>query len=513
MENKKFKDKSKRFYDKTGVAKHREWRGLKDTFYDYISWLKNMGVMGRFFSKSPIRITKSLLYYRWMGAYLGGLQLIDKVTAGQRGPALRVSNTYMNAILKTITETLLNMISSDQRFGENEKSDKIVILEETMPPEIMGGFKNLKPVPLEAFQCLIGCFMDQNSITHYLDIMESYGMPSDSCRLSASPVGVSINDEFPKTGCCIVMNNMPCDSSTMNSQLVSRRLEIPEMVATMPMRWDEPDTIQYAIQQLSNVIDFVEQVSGEKYDWNELYKILENYNKETQAELDKWELMSTPYSAIGGSIQNLYRAVYWSFSGGRYDFIREADQKVLKIMEEAYRNNINCFPKTRYRLISWGAPASYYVTFTEWMYNCWGVLQTINMDSFVGHDLISTESKESALEGIAGLTERSMMRRHLTGGYEHFLEVFDVAEQFNADIILIYEDITCKGALSMTGRLKEIAKDKNQKLVFVNHDLFDHRTVPRNEMRKQFNEFMYTVMEAEPLDESLLDFDDSESWN
>ena len=28
-----------RYYDKTGVAKYREWRGVKDTFYDYSQWL------------------------------------------------------------------------------------------------------------------------------------------------------------------------------------------------------------------------------------------------------------------------------------------------------------------------------------------------------------------------------------------------------------------------------------------------------------------------------------------
>ena len=34
-----------RYYDKTGVAKYREWRGVKDTFYDYSQWLKNLGSM------------------------------------------------------------------------------------------------------------------------------------------------------------------------------------------------------------------------------------------------------------------------------------------------------------------------------------------------------------------------------------------------------------------------------------------------------------------------------------
>ena len=29
-------NEAKRFYKGSGIAKHREWRGLKDTFYDYV---------------------------------------------------------------------------------------------------------------------------------------------------------------------------------------------------------------------------------------------------------------------------------------------------------------------------------------------------------------------------------------------------------------------------------------------------------------------------------------------
>ena len=30
-----------RFYDKTGIAKYREWRGVHDTMVDYLAWLNN----------------------------------------------------------------------------------------------------------------------------------------------------------------------------------------------------------------------------------------------------------------------------------------------------------------------------------------------------------------------------------------------------------------------------------------------------------------------------------------
>ena len=33
-----------RYYDQTGIAKYREWRGVKDTMQAYVCWLKNLGM-------------------------------------------------------------------------------------------------------------------------------------------------------------------------------------------------------------------------------------------------------------------------------------------------------------------------------------------------------------------------------------------------------------------------------------------------------------------------------------
>mgnify|MGYP000269644553 CR=1 FL=1 len=83
-------NEAKRFYKGSGIAKHREWRGLKDTFYDYAQWAVNLGILAKFVTKSPVRIVKGLLEYRWFGAYMGTLHMIDRSMAGMRGPALRV---------------------------------------------------------------------------------------------------------------------------------------------------------------------------------------------------------------------------------------------------------------------------------------------------------------------------------------------------------------------------------------------------------------------------------------
>lgn len=45
MADKKVKGAGNRFLPGSNIAKHREWRGLKDTWYDYTEWVKVLGVM------------------------------------------------------------------------------------------------------------------------------------------------------------------------------------------------------------------------------------------------------------------------------------------------------------------------------------------------------------------------------------------------------------------------------------------------------------------------------------
>ena len=278
------------------------------------------------------------------------------------------------------------------------------------------------------------------------------------------------------------------------------------------MRWEDESTDKYALAQMKEVIKFIEDTTGEKFDEKAFFKVMKQHNKEVRNEFEVWEYAKTPYTAFGNVISPLFHAFYFTFSGGSMPYIDKAAKKALKVAEKAYKNKTVSFDKARHRMITWGGPGCYFVDFNTWAYNCWGVLVPAQMDMFSGNVIISEDDLDKALLGIAHNSERGVMRRHLTGGYRHLLEVWDEAEKFNCDMVLVYDDITCKGAMGLAGVVNDQAKDKNKHLVWVQNDMFDHRTISRNEMRRQFSEYMTAVMQEEPLDASLVDFDDYEGW-
>ena len=65
---------------------------------------------------------------------------------------------------------------------------------------------------------------------------------------------------------------------------------------------------------------------------------------------------------------------------------------------------------------------------------------------------------------------------------------------------------------TLNGLFEDQAREHGVRLIWIEHDLMDPRTVSRSDMRAKVNEYMRTVMREEPLDPSLVDFEDDASW-
>ena len=88
------------FYTTGKVRNRREWRGLKDTFYDYTRWLHIMGILSKFIVKP--RNIKAFFRYRWMANYLAAPMMVDRHTQGLRGPQLRIAHTEFDLVMADV---------------------------------------------------------------------------------------------------------------------------------------------------------------------------------------------------------------------------------------------------------------------------------------------------------------------------------------------------------------------------------------------------------------------------
>ena len=508
------------YKDGAVVRKRREWRGLVDTLYDYSRWLGIMLILAKFIVVP--RNIKAMLRYRWMANYLAVPMMVDRHTQGLRGEYLRICHTEQDLIIDDVAKLLNNLFRGDRRIGnDTEFSKKVVLVDENEMTAVMMGFPTLKGLSRETPSTYVSVLLNQHAAVHYIDIAQQFGLAGDVCPMPEAEAGVSIEGDAPVLGACAVQCNTTCDGSLLSNGVISRRLEnvdgIPVFQLAAPLRHREDDVQKYAAQEIRNAIAFIEQHTGAKWDWDYYFECAKRVNYATKCRLEWLEMNKTPYPQVFGSNLALYTETNYMAICGKIPAFEKADRKISKLAEQAYKKKKMAAREYRHRAIIWGVQSHFYMDFLVWLLNCWGIVPLTDMLSMVSTRQLVTdntpENREQAYYDMAWLTENMIMRNRTHGGYKVLLdELWEYTQEFNADMVILWEHMSCKALDGMHGMFEERARELGIHLVWVSHDLFDPRIISRQGVRDQINNYMRTVMQEEPVDPSLEILHDEESW-
>lgn len=502
-----------RLYRKGSMATvRREWRGIKDTAYDFYEWARMWGMLLATFSKDLVPAVNNLFWYRWMVSYFCCHGFMDKNIMGMRGSNLRMSHLLIYDVFRYVAENLVLTAKADKKNGNSESLNQITVLfDEMTMGQIMGGFPDLYGFPHQLLGVFLVSEIDQLTCVPYIDAVESYGLPSDTCPVPSSECGALVIDALPHMGSCFLSSSMPCDGSTMASSYYSRRFpDTPVFHLCFPVRYLDEETVQMGAEDIRACIKFIEDTTGAKWNWDAYFEQIKRFNLETDYELQKWEVNKSAYPQLLGPCYELFRKWCYEMDGGADPRVIKTAEKVNKILLKAYENKEEAWRgKMRYRAIVWSCPAHYYANFSNWLANCWGINVLVEMESLNFTKHLETEDKEEALRDLARLYERMVMRRHTNGGYQNVVdELWKQCEDWNAPMIIMYQNVACKNMATVQGILDEQGRARGYDLIWVEHDLMDPRTVSRRTMRDKVSDYMRTVKRAEPVDASLLEFED-----
>ncbi|MFA6866090.1 MAG: 2-hydroxyacyl-CoA dehydratase family protein [Clostridia bacterium] len=497
----------------------REWKGFKDTMYDFGRWLKcwKLIIIGLTF-KAPIQTVKSLFRYRWMASYLSTPAFVDRHTLGLKGYELRYAHNQFFTVLEHSVNMLATMLKADKHLNGNSKKaaalrKKIVIFDEMMPCQIGGFFPNLIFIPIQMIPVFEAGEVDQSANLPYIDAIENFGLPADSCPLPAAESGCAALDDYPLCGDYFIGSSMPCDGSVSATVFMDRYFKLPSYQIAPPVRFNEPEIQAYAVKNIQGCIKWLEEQTGEKCDWDHYFEVAKRYNTETQYMLDKWEINRTPYPQVCGASLALHREYAFQVAGNLDPKFVKNDIKVHDLMMKGYEQDKKLDNQAKYRAIVWGCPAHYYSNFTFWAQNCWGIKTLVDMECMLSHHFFNTEDKYKSLVDLATAYERMTMRSHTNGGFVNVLdECWKMCEYFNCNIVIMYYHVSCKSMNGLQGLFEEQARERGIHLIWVEHDLCDRRTVSRKSMRGKVNNYMETVFKAKPLDPTLVEYNDDLTW-
>ena len=462
----------------------REWRGVADTAYDFFEWARMWGMLLATFSKDLVPALNSALWYRWMISYFCCHGFMDKNLMGLRGSNLRMSHAATYAIFRYVAENLVLLSKADRKNGNSDELNKMLFtFDEMTMGQIAAGFPDLLAIPHQLLPMFLVSEIDQLVCIPYIDAVESYGLPSDTCPVPSSECGALVIDALPDMGSLFISSSMPCDGSTMASSYFARRFpDIPVFHLCFPVRYLDEETVQMGAEDIRACIRAIEDATGAKWNWEHYFECMRRFNQETDLELQKWEINRSSRPQFIGPSYELFRKWNYEMDGGR---------------------------KMKYRALVWSCPAHYYANFSNWLANCWGIDVLVEMESLNYTKHLETEDKEEALRDLARLYERMVMRRHTNGGYQNVVdECWRQCEAWDAKLVIMYQNVACKNMATVQGLLDEQGRARGYDLIWVEHDLMDPRTVSRRTMRDKVNAYMTTVMRAEPVDPSLVEFED-----
>jgi len=506
--------------DKTGLYKHREWRGVEDTMYYFWNiWCYNYFHMVTDIMRTggPVPFAKGVWRYRWVGqSYLPVIHWFDRGLQGLRGESLRASAWHYRAMVSATIGQFQGMFAADKRLHsgkETEAYKHTVAMNETVWGGILYPWADeLNAIPMEMIPYFVTCHVNSHTVLNYIDAVQSIGLPGDPCPMCQAESGLFVLDDMPDYAPAMISANEACDASVATTILQDWFFDKPIYALPMPMQFDDPLVKENCKKEIEQCWKFIEEKYGIPFSWEKLKAKLESQNALQEFEWEKWDVIAhTENYPVNGVAQALYR-IYQTQYGDWGTIWHDVDAKVRLIMEKCVKNNIKTFPKTRHRMIAWSCAPLYYSNWCTWAYNCWGINAVINMDSLMFDMTIRTDSYENALEDMAQYHMWAPMRRMAVGGMHHFFELWENMEKFNCDMVMMYDQLQCKGAQGLHGLFEDEFRRRDIHAIWMPHALPDCRTVSRAEIRSIINDYMTTVMHEEPLDPSLLDFDDSMTW-
>ena len=255
----------------TGLYKHREWRGVKDTFYYFhMIWMYNYVhmVMDILKGDEPLTFFKGVWRYRWMGqTYLTVMHWFDRGMEGLRGEALKASAWHYRGMVSETIRQFMRMFSADKKLHmgeENQYWKKTIAHDETVSGNIFYGWRDrFDDVALQMIPYFVSCHVNNKTVLNYIDAMQSIGLPADPCPMCQAESGIFVLDDYPDYSPVMVTSNEACDGSVATSIITDWFLDRPLFAMPQPMRFDDPLNHKHCMEEIEQCWKFIEKETGE----------------------------------------------------------------------------------------------------------------------------------------------------------------------------------------------------------------------------------------------------------
>jgi benzoyl-CoA reductase subunit B len=407
-------------------------------------------------------------------------------------PALEFLNAINDPDLILQTLGLKDSIARmEELFAAAEDRNKRVALAEFgLTPQLFYAF-DCVPLCLETYPMMFTA--NRKEVFHeFIEIAETSGLPSDVCSTDRFITGAALSGEFPENA-FFVASSAPCDGTRVAYPVMKKALGIPTLFIETPYTYGKEAAHWYGQQIKKQLIPFLEDVTGKKFDLNRFRDIIEESNRAYELLLDISDAYTLKPSPVPAALKGFPYICFIASAGHprNTELTRIFHKEVVRRVKEGITHQ----PEEKHRVLWVHVQPTFDRDFFTWMETELGasVITSMLAASPILRP-IDTTNLDTMLEGYAwqGLDmTMSLMRFDTAKLIEYSMNTY---HQYHCDCVIVTQHVGCNSICGAAGIMRKYFQENKVPALFIELDYNDDRVLSSEPMREQVKDFFTTLM-------------------
>ncbi|MEE8471132.1 MAG: 2-hydroxyacyl-CoA dehydratase family protein [Dehalococcoidia bacterium] len=411
------------------------------------------------------------------------VQLTDKLDTLIRacGVLLRMNKARPDA--RESERMYYEMLSSYFVRLKNARDEGKFVAAHTVffPSEILYAM-DIVPMHTETTTWMISLFTGE--CADLLAAGSDLGLAPEICTPHRGLAGAFASGALPRPD-VMLWSNLICDNTAKSGELLMEVNQCPGFFLDHPFQHSE-DEMQYLVAELRSMVQYLEDLSGQKMDWDRLSGIVDRMDRQIELFREICELRKAVPSPFHfqGFLELLTIDYLFPGQPAAIDYLETVRQELA----EKVASGQGAVSDERFRLMSFFIPPMYLIGFLERISQEYGAVSVVEpFFTFWGEGRLDpSKPLESVAEKSYMLPE---MRMYGPLDDRALKSIVGCANDYKVDGAIYYADIGCRHTCATIKLFKDVLHDVDVPVLTLDCDVVDPTVTSEEEMREKLEQF------------------------
>ncbi len=311
------------------------------------------------------------------------------------------------------------------------------------------------------------------------------GLAAEICSPHRGLAGGYFRGLLPKPD-AILWSNLICDNTSKSGEYIEKLTGAPGFFLDHPFGHTEREK-SYMVEEIKEMIKFLEKVSGRKIDWDKLAQNVAEMDKQIKLQVEICELRKAVPSPFPTRRFLELLTVDYMFAG--QPEATEYLQAVRDELAEMVKQGKGAVSPERFRLMSFFIPPIYLIAFLESLSKEYGALSVVEplFTYWKYEPLDPNKPLESVVNKSYMIPESRTMYGPL--GQSTLDDIKDCARDYKIDGAIYYAFIGCRHTCATIKMFKDYLNEMDVPVLTLDCDIVDPTINNQSEVRQKMEQF------------------------